>query len=152
MRKVHDYIHSYLGISADEGRCRVCIFEQDGQTPVVVITGLTSSASTNISAVATFLAAEIVNLHFANYAEEEVPVRWFEHHERSEWELRNRLKRLRSWPVDGPLGASWSRRSALRWFRRAARNPCLVADFERASRMFFRLPSVLVTRREIPWE
>src|SRR5438046_5654979 len=90
MRKTHDYVHSYPGISAGQGRCRVCIYEQVGQTPVVVINALTSNASTSISTLAPFLAAEIVNRHFPDHGDEDVPVRWFEHHERSEWQLKRR--------------------------------------------------------------
>ena len=91
MRRTQDYLHAYRGISNGVGRCRVCVYEEEGREPVVVVTALRSDPDVSISSVAPYLAAEVIARHFPDRLQNDLPVRWFEHYERSGWELKRLL-------------------------------------------------------------
>jgi hypothetical protein len=35
MKKTHDYIHHYRGYWSDGGKCRIRMYREDGQAPVL---------------------------------------------------------------------------------------------------------------------
>lgn len=91
MKRTHDYLYPYRGRATATGRCRVRVYEQAGQAPVVIVTDLRYDDETNVTRLAEYLAAEIIAQHFPERFEDEQPVRWIENHERNEWELRRKL-------------------------------------------------------------
>jgi hypothetical protein len=113
MRRTQDYLHAYRGISGGAGRCRVCVYEEEGRDPVVVVTALRSDPEVSISSVAPYLAAEVIARHFPDRLQKDLLLRWFEHYERSQWELKRLLPEFfqvefssyRPYPSDDPDGS-----------------------------------------------
>jgi hypothetical protein len=91
VRKTHDYVLAYRGIAAGGGRCRVRVYEEPGHVPVVIVSGLEYGPDTTVSALAEYLAADVIARHFPERFEEKQPVCWIENYERNEWELRRKL-------------------------------------------------------------
>src|SRR5262249_40964310 len=113
MRRTQDYLHAYRGLSSGVGLCRVCVYEEEGREPVVVVIALRSDPDLSISSVAPYLAAEVIARHFPDRLQNDLPVRWFEHYERSGWELKRLLPEFfqvefssyRPYPSDDPNGS-----------------------------------------------
>lgn len=59
MNKTHDYIHHYRGYWSDGGRCRIRIYRDNGQTPVVICSQLQENDNTSVTNMAEYLAAEV---------------------------------------------------------------------------------------------
>lgn len=94
MRKTHDYLHWYRGPGPATLLCRVRVFEQADQVPVIVVTELSRGVGLRLAKVEPYLAAEILAQHFPERFETPDPVRWVEHRERSEWEQRRNFSEL----------------------------------------------------------
>ena len=60
MKKTHDYVHHYSGYRSDGGRCRIRIYREDGQAPVVICSQLPDNDNTSVTNMAEYLAAEAV--------------------------------------------------------------------------------------------
>jgi hypothetical protein len=63
VKKTHDYIHNYRGYWSDGGRCRIRIYREDGEPPVVICSQLPDNDNTSVTNMAEYLAAEIVKEH-----------------------------------------------------------------------------------------
>jgi hypothetical protein len=61
--KTHDYIHRYRGYWSDGGKCRIRIYQEDGQNPVVVCSQLPENDNTSVTNMAEYLAAEVIEEH-----------------------------------------------------------------------------------------
>jgi hypothetical protein len=53
VKKTHDYIHRYRGYWSDGGKCRIRIYREDGQAPVVICSQLPDNDNTGVSNIAT---------------------------------------------------------------------------------------------------
>jgi hypothetical protein len=54
-------MHAYRGVwTTDGGTCRIRIFEEEGQTPVVICSELPANDNTSVTNMAEYLAAEIL--------------------------------------------------------------------------------------------
>ncbi len=87
MRKTHDYVHRYRGYWSDGGKCRIRIYQEDGQAPVVVCSQLPDNDSTSVTNMAEYLAAEVAERHSLP-----TPLTWVEHYPENwggpgEWSL-----------------------------------------------------------------
>ena len=104
MKKAHDYIYHYRGYWSDGGRCRIQIYQEDGQVPVVLCSQLPENDNTSVTNMAEYLAAEVIREHSLP-----VPLRWIEHypeHEREPGEYS--LVRFSTWePREVCLGGVW---------------------------------------------
>jgi hypothetical protein len=60
MKKGHDYIHHYRGYWSGGGRCRIRIFLEEGQAPIVICSELPDNPNTSVTNMAEYLAAEII--------------------------------------------------------------------------------------------
>ncbi len=108
MKKTHDYIHSYRGYWSDGGKCRVRIYQEEGeQAPVVICSQLQDNDNTSVTHMAEYLAAEIVEAHDLL-----TPLTWIEHYP----EHRGKpgeysLVRFSSWELkEVCLGGVWRHR------------------------------------------
>jgi hypothetical protein len=63
LRKTHDYIHHYRGYWSDGGKCRIRIYQGNGQAPVVICSQLPDNDNTSVTNMAEYLAAEIMESH-----------------------------------------------------------------------------------------
>ena len=63
MRKTHDYVHYYRGYWSDRGKCRIRIYQGNGQAPVVICSQLPDNDNTSVTNMAEYLAAEIMESH-----------------------------------------------------------------------------------------
>ncbi len=87
MRKTHDYVHRYRGYWSDGGKCRIRIYQEDGQAPVVVCSQLPDNDNTSVTNMAEYLAAEVAERHSLP-----TPLTWIEHYPENrggpgEWSL-----------------------------------------------------------------
>jgi hypothetical protein len=73
--KPHDYIHRYRGYWSDGGKCRIRIYREDGQEPVVICSQLPDNANTSVTNMAEYLAAEVIEKHGLA-----TPLTWLEHY------------------------------------------------------------------------
>ncbi|MDP9476409.1 MAG: hypothetical protein M3R38_12135, partial [Actinomycetota bacterium] len=60
MKKTLDYVHHYRGYWSEGGRCRVRIFREEEQLPVVVCSQLPENDNTSVTNMAEYLAAEVL--------------------------------------------------------------------------------------------
>jgi hypothetical protein len=60
VKKTHDYIHHYRGYWSDGGKCRIRIYREDGQSPVVICSQLPDNDNTSVTNIVEYLAAEII--------------------------------------------------------------------------------------------
>ena len=60
LKKTHDYIHHYRGYWSDGGKCRIRIYQGNGQAPVVICSQLPDNDNTSVTNMAEYLAAEIM--------------------------------------------------------------------------------------------
>jgi hypothetical protein len=63
LKKTHDYIHHYRGYWSDGGKCRIRIYQGNGQAPVVICSQLPDNDNTSVTNMAEYLAAEIMESH-----------------------------------------------------------------------------------------
>ena len=87
MEKTQAYVHHYRGYWSDGGKCRIRIYREDGQAPVVICSQLPDNDNTSVTNMAEYLAAEVIEGHSLP-----VPVTWIEHYpehggEVAEWAL-----------------------------------------------------------------
>jgi hypothetical protein len=82
MPKTDDYLHRFRGTwdLDPHGVCWVRVFEEDGQTPVIVISELPRNTSTSVTNMAEVLAPELIRRHFPERFEELPPAIFIEHY------------------------------------------------------------------------
>jgi hypothetical protein len=73
--KTHDYIHYFRGYWSDGGKCRICIYQEEGQVLVVICSQLPENKNTSITNMAEYLAAEVIEEHGLA-----TPLIWIEHY------------------------------------------------------------------------
>jgi hypothetical protein len=113
VKKTHDYIHHYRGYWSDEGMCRIRVYQEDGQAPVVICSQLPDNTNTSVTNMAEYLAAEITQAHSLLK-----PLAWVEHYPEHKREVGEySLVRFSSWdPQKVCLGGVWrSRIGSPRW-------------------------------------
>jgi hypothetical protein len=59
VKKTNDYIHHYRGYWSEGGKCRIRIYREDGQAPVVICSQLPDNDNTSVTNMAEYLAAEV---------------------------------------------------------------------------------------------
>ncbi len=91
MEQTHDYLYAYRGMFTDGAVCRIRIYEERGQTPVVIASELPENQNTSVTNMAEYLAAEILRKHFRHRLEEEEPVVWIEHYPRPKERYMRRI-------------------------------------------------------------
>ncbi len=104
MKKNHDYIHYYRGYWSDGGKCRVRIYRENGQVPVVICSQLPDNCNTSVTNMAEYLAAEVIMEHDLS-----TPVTWMEHYPEHEGEIGEySLVSFSDWDSQGVcLGGVW---------------------------------------------
>ena len=60
MKKTHDYIHNYRGYWSEGGKCRIRIYREDGQPPMVICSQPPVNDNTSVTNMAEYLAAEVI--------------------------------------------------------------------------------------------
>ena len=72
MPKTADYLYAFRGTFDREphGVCWVRVFEEVGQTPVIVMGELPQNTSTSVTNMAEYLAPELIQRHFPHRFEE----------------------------------------------------------------------------------
>src|SRR5688572_22942689 len=107
VKKTHDYIHHYRGYWSDGGKCRIRIYQGDGQAPVVVCSQLPDNDNTSVTNMAEYLVAEVIEEHSLS-----PPLTWVEHYPEHEEEIGEySLVRFSSWdPQKVCLGGVWRSR------------------------------------------
>lgn len=73
--KIHDYVHRYRGYWSDGGKCRIRIYQEEGQDPVVICSQLPENKNTSVTNMAEYLAAEVIEKHGLP-----TPLTWIEHY------------------------------------------------------------------------
>jgi len=73
--KTHDYVHYYRGYWSDRGKCRICIYQEDGYDPVVICSQLPENKNTSVTNMAEYLAAEVIEERGLA-----TPLVWVEHY------------------------------------------------------------------------
>jgi hypothetical protein len=73
--KTHDYTHCYRGYWSDGGKCRIRIYQEEGQNPVVICSQLMENKNTSVTNMAEYLAAEVIEEHGLT-----TPLTWVEHY------------------------------------------------------------------------
>ncbi len=73
--KTHDYIHRYRGYWSEGGKCRIRIYQEDRQAPVVICLQLPENKNTSVTNLAEYLAAEVIEEHGLP-----TPLVWIEHY------------------------------------------------------------------------
>lgn len=104
MNRTHDYIHHYRGYWSDGGRCRIRIYRDNGQTPVVICSQLPENDNTSVTNMAEYLAAEVIREY-----ELPTPLLWIEHYPEHEGEIEEySLVGFSSWELEEILlGGVW---------------------------------------------
>ena len=82
VKKTNDHIHYYRGYWSNGGRCRILIYREDGQIPVVVCSQLPDNDNTSITNMAEYLVAEVIKAHSLT-----TPITWIEHYPEHEGEV-----------------------------------------------------------------
>jgi hypothetical protein len=82
VRKTHDYIHHYRGYWSDGDKCRIRIYGDDGQAPVVVCSQLPDIDNTSVTNMVEYLVAEVIE-------EQDLPTPlvWVEHYPEHKGEI-----------------------------------------------------------------
>ncbi len=75
MMKTHDYIHHYRGYWSDGGKCRIRIYQEDGNMSVVICSQLLDNKNTSITNMVEYLVAEVIEEHGLA-----TPLLWIEHY------------------------------------------------------------------------
>jgi hypothetical protein len=104
MKKIHDYIHYYRGYWSEGGKCRIRIYQEDGQAPVVICSQLPDNDNTSVTNMAEYLAAEVIEEHKLL-----TPLTWVEHYPEHEGDIGEySLVRFSSWRREEVrLGGVW---------------------------------------------
>jgi hypothetical protein len=113
VKKTHDYIHRYRGYWSDGGRCRIRIYREDGQTPVVICSQPPDNDNTSVTNMAEYLAAEVMEEHKLP-----TPLVWIENYTEHKGKIGEySLVRFSSWePTEVCLGGVWRYRvGSPRW-------------------------------------
>ena len=63
MTKTHDYIHHYRGCWSGGGRCRIRIYREAAEMPVVACWRLPDNRNTSVTNMAEYLAAKVGEGH-----------------------------------------------------------------------------------------
>jgi hypothetical protein len=102
--KTHDYIHYYRGYWSDGGKCRIRIYREDSQPPVVICSQLPNNDNTSVTNMAEYLAAEVMQEHKLP-----TPLVWIEHYPEHKGKIGEySLVRFSSWdPTEVCLGSVW---------------------------------------------
>jgi hypothetical protein len=82
VKKTQDYIHHYRGYWSGGGRCRIRIYQQVRQAPVVICSQPPDNPNTSVTNMAEYLAAEVIVEHNLP-----VPLVWVEHYPEHEGEI-----------------------------------------------------------------
>jgi hypothetical protein len=104
MKKTHDYTHHYRGYWSEGGKCRIRIYREDGQSPVVICSQPLDNDNTSVTNVAEYLVAEVMEEHKLP-----TPLVWIEHYPEHEGGVGEySLVRFSSWAVrEVVLGGTW---------------------------------------------
>ncbi len=78
--KTHDFRYVYRGYYDEGGICRVRLFQDHVQSPIMLITQLEENRNTSITNMAEFLGAELGALYLPHRLEEREPFRFIEHY------------------------------------------------------------------------
>ena len=81
--KTHDYIHycggywsdGYRRYWSDGRKCRIRIYQEQGESPVVICSQLTHNDNTSVTNMAQYLAADVIEGHGLA-----TPLAWIEHY------------------------------------------------------------------------
>ena len=107
MKETQDYVHYYRGYWSDGGKCRIRIYREGGQVPVVICSQLPDNDNTSVTNMAEYLAAAVIEEHSLP-----TPLAWIEHYPEheggpGEWSL----VRFSSWEMEEVcLGGVWRHR------------------------------------------
>lgn len=84
MPKTADYLYEYRGMwdREPDAICWVRVFEEEGQTPVIVMAEHPRNASTSVTNMAELLAAELIQRHFPQRFDYAPPAILLEHYPR----------------------------------------------------------------------
>jgi hypothetical protein len=82
VKKTHDYIHHYRGYWSGGGKCRIRIYREEVQAPVVICSQLPDNGNTSVTNMAEYLAAEVIEEHGLL-----TPLGWVEHYPEHEGEI-----------------------------------------------------------------
>jgi len=98
MPKTADYLYAFRGTfdRAPQGVCWVRVFEEAGQTPVIVMGELPQNTSTSVTNMVEYLAPELIQRHFPQRFEELPPAIFLEHYV-EERTPQGRLGRKATW-------------------------------------------------------
>jgi hypothetical protein len=104
VKKTHDYVHHYRGYWSDGGKCRIRIYQNDGQAPLVVCSQLLDNPNTSVTNMAEYLAAEVIQEHKLP-----TPLVWIEHYPEHKGKIGEySLVRFSSWePTEECIGGVW---------------------------------------------
>jgi hypothetical protein len=104
VKKTHDYIHNYRGYWSEGGKCRIRIYREDGQPPMVICSQPPDNDNTSVTNMAEYLAAEVMEEHKLP-----TPLVWIEHYPEHKGEMGEcSLVRFSSWePKEVCLGGVW---------------------------------------------
>jgi hypothetical protein len=104
VKKTHDYIHNYRGYWSEGGKCRIRIYREDGQPPMVICSQPPVNDNTSVTNMAEYLAAEVMEEHKLP-----TPLVWIEHYPEHKGEIGEySLVRFSSWqPKEVCLGGVW---------------------------------------------
>jgi hypothetical protein len=106
-----DYVHEYRGYGGCVCRCRVVVFEPEGQRPAIVVSELADNPGTSVTNMAEVLAAELIARHFPERVGEPDGVVWIERYPRV-----GRLPHRPEGPVYARVEfASWAPRTEQRF-------------------------------------
>ena len=96
--KTADYLHYYRGTwdREREAVCWVRVFEDAGQTPVIVMAEHPDNPSTSVTNMAELLAAELIRKHFPQRFDYEPPAILLEHYP-IEYSPQGRMARKPTW-------------------------------------------------------
>jgi hypothetical protein len=74
MKMTHDYVHRYRGYWSDGGTCRIRIYHEEEQVPVVICSQPPDNTNTSVNTMAEYLAADIISNHGLP-----TPLTWIDH-------------------------------------------------------------------------
>jgi hypothetical protein len=107
VRKVQDVIYHYRGYWSDGGKCRIQIYREYGEPPVVICSQLLDNDNTSVTNMAEYLAAEVIEEYMLP-----TPLVWIEHYPEHEGGVGEySLMTFSSWAVsEAVVGGTLRRR------------------------------------------
>jgi hypothetical protein len=113
MRKTHDYIHYYRGYWSGGGKCRIRIYQEEGEASVIICSQLPDNHNTSVTNMAEYLAAEVIQKHKLSSL-----LSWIEHYPEHEGEIGEySLVMFSSWELtEVCLGGVWRYREGSPWW------------------------------------